>query len=151
MLRATRVHSLIAVALLFMFAIPSSPQAQGLSVSPNCGSRFTHFIVSGGGWPYPPRTCGDSCLTSVSVFLDSDSNPFYSAPDCTTSFAVDLQDFPGLLLNRVSGRHTLRCSGYYECQGGPVIDPPIVRSACFELRDTAGDPWDTLRVTPDSA
>lgn len=151
MLRATLAILLALVALLFTLVIPSRAQAQGLSVSPNRGSPSTHFIVAGGGWPYPPKPCPDSCLTSVAVLLDGDLNPFYRAPNCTTSFAVDLQDFPALLLNRPNGVHTLRCYGYYECQGGPVISPAILRSACVELRNTAGDPWDTLRVTPGGA
>lgn len=137
--------------LVLALVIPPSAQTQGLAVSPNCGSRLTHFIVSGAGWPYPPKPCPDSCLTEVAIFFDADAVPFYVAPNCTTSFVLDLQDFPGLLHNRASGNHTLRGFGYYECMGGPVYDPPALRAACIELRDTAGDPWDTLRVTPDSA
>jgi len=151
MLRATRALSISPFLVVFTLVVPSGALAQGLSVSPNCGTPFTHFIVGGGGWPYPPGVCPDSCTTGLAVMLDSDLNPFYSAPECMASFVVDLQGFPGLLFNRPNGIHTLRCYYFYECQDGQVINPSLLRSACFELRDAAGDPWDTLQVTPDSA
>ena len=100
MLRATRALSISPFLVVFTLVVPSGALAQGLSVSPNCGTPFTHFIVGGGGWPYPPGVCPDSCTTGLAVMLDSDLNPFYSAPECMASFVVDLQGFPGLLFNQ---------------------------------------------------
>jgi len=128
-----------------LFFHSAQARGQGLAIAPTCGTTSTHFVLSGAGWPTAPKGCPDTCITFVSVCLDGGQSTCYSAPVCSTSFAVDLATIPSFLNGLAVGQHTLTATGGYECSndGGSSAGP--IR-ACFEIVADASSAWDTVRT-----
>ena len=152
-----RLHSIrlaLIVLLPMVVYTPSRTLAQSVSVSPNCGTRETHFILGGGGLVPCPKTCPDSCHVTSSVAIDG--NTIFRSPDCQLGFTIDLQDVPGVgcvaCTLSVGVTHTVRFEGDTELANYPAIPHQCAMTTFHVVTAAAnGDPWtDGLSTSSDS-
>lgn len=135
---------LLPLLLLLSVTQPPGVRAQGISVSPNCGTTSTHFILASGGWP----TCScNPCTGSFEVFVDgaSVSTVTHPAGLCPSGFSLDMQDITVgggcFMCTLLPGEHTVAVRGISEC-GAPAS---CLKDGCvqttFQIVTLNGDPW----------
>ncbi len=124
--------------------------AQGVSVSPNCGTASNRFFLSTFGWPVP----GDQERCTNYYTLTIDDHIVYAVGgrpgDLRSGFSIDLGALTCFECGnlRSPGHHTVRVDGGYGCQSGGEYFTCVATTYDVVASGVVGNPWSLTRSGP---